>query len=210
MYEERDLLPLSALQHFQFCPRQCALIHLEGQWLENRWTAEGRVLHERVHAPGEKGRGGVREVRALPLRSLALGLAGEADVVEFHRQEGGGWRPFPVEYKRGRAKHDDWDRVQLCAQAIALEEMTGQEIREGALFYGQTRRRLPVVFDHALRHATAVAARELHAMMAAGVTPPPVTDDRCERCSLVEVCLPRVLGRGKVASHWRTLLEDEP
>ena len=139
MYAESELIPISALQHFVVCPRQCALIHLESVWIENERTAEG---HERVDRGGTEARGPVRRVYGVPLRSLRLGLAGKADVVEFHASQGGGpEQPFPIEHKRGRPKIGDEDRVQLCAQALCLEEMLGVLVPNGALFYGRTRRR---------------------------------------------------------------------
>ncbi len=146
IYSEDDLFMISALQHYAFCPRQCALIHIEQAWLENRWTAEGRILHERVHEQEGESRAGVRIERGLPLRSLRLGLVGVADVVEFHPLPGGGWQLFPVEYKRGKPKPDHCDEVQLCAQAMCLEEMMGVEVSQGALFYGKTRHRHDVAF----------------------------------------------------------------
>ena len=170
MYTEDELLPLSALQHLLFCTRQCALIHIEQAWVENLFTAEGRIMHERVDAGGETPRGDVRVEYAVPLRSLRLGVTGKADVVEFHRKTGTGktkramWQPFPVEYKRGKPKKDNYDKVQLCAQAMCLEEMLDAEVPCGALFYGKTRRRQDVLFDHALRQATEGAAKELHAL----------------------------------------------
>lgn len=191
-FAEADLLPLSALQHLAFCERQCALIHIEGAWAENRLTAQGRLLHERVHEREDESRRDVRIARGLRLRSLRLGLVGQADVVEFHRQPDRSWRPFPVEYKRGRAKRGDCDRIQLCAQAICLEEMTGAAVPEGALFYGTPRRREAVVFDPALRAAVADAARRLHALVDAGRTPPAVYADRCDNCSLLSHCRPRM------------------
>ena len=195
MYAEDELLPLSALQHLLFCERQCALIHLEQVWDENRLTAEGRVLHERVHEAGDEKRGDVRLARALRLRSLQLGLIGVADVVEFQRA-GQVWTPFPVEYKRGQPKHNDCDRVQLCAQALCLEEMLNQPVPAGALFYGTIRRRLDVAFDTALRELTAQTAARLHKLLAAGVTPPAVCAPKCESCSLVGLCLPATTTRG--------------
>ncbi|MEM5790240.1 MAG: CRISPR-associated protein Cas4, partial [Syntrophobacteraceae bacterium] len=171
MYHEDDLLPLSALQHLIFCERQCALIHVEQAWEENRLTTEGMLLHERVHEVGAETRAGVRIERGVALRSLKLGLTGKADVVEFHR-EGRAWLPFPVEYKRGKPKPDECDLVQLCAQAMCLEEMLCIDVPEGAIFYGQPRRRLEVVFDDGLRNRTAAAAKALHEMIAEGRTPP--------------------------------------
>jgi CRISPR-associated exonuclease Cas4 len=204
MYAEDDLLPLSALQHLLFCERQCALIHVERLWIENRFTAEGRIMHERVHTAARESRGNIRTEFGVPLRSLALGVVGQADVVEFHKIETGherthGWLPFPVEYKRGRAKKENWDRVQLCAQSICLEEMLGVEIPGGALFYGKMRRRREVDFDEVLRSETAHAASRLHSLVASGRTPDPVYAARCERCSFVGLCLPKSMGRQKSA-----------
>jgi CRISPR-associated exonuclease Cas4 len=219
MFSEDDLLPISALQHLQFCERQWGLIHLEQQWEENRLTAEGRVLHDRVHDSGSESRPGVVIARGLHLHSLRLGLSGVADVVEFHRQEGGGarlpdrdgrWRPFPVEYKRGKPKADACDEVQLCAQALCLEEMFGVVIESGALFYGATRRRSEVPFDSGLRTLTEDLARRMHELYAARITPPPVYAKKCERCSVYNRCLPRAPSkRGTVARYMASALRIE-
>lgn len=136
MYSAADLMPISALQHYLFCPRQCALIHLEQIWAENLYTAEGRLLHEKADSGKTEVRGDVKSVTGLLVRSLELGVTGKADVVEFHRREGI-WHPFPVEYKRGRPKSHDADKIQLCAQALCLEEMLGLPVPEGALFLRQ-------------------------------------------------------------------------
>lgn len=200
MYSEDDLLPLSGLQHLLFCERQCALIHVEGQWAENQLTAEGNAGHERVHGGGGRSTPGVRTAFALHLRSLGLGLSGVADVVEFHQpaEQGAPWRPFPVEHKRGRPKHGEADRVQLCAQAICLEEMLEVSVPAGALFYGQTRRRLDVAFDAALRGATQDAARRFHHMVDAGRTPAAeYAPEKCDACSLLSLCQPRLGGQGR-------------
>ncbi len=195
---EDALVPISALQHFLFCPRQCALIHIEQLWAEDVATAEGRLLHERVDAGGGATRAGVRVARGLALRSFTLGVMGKADVVEF--QEG---TPFPVEYKRGRPKAHRADEVQLCAQALCLEEMLGVSVPDGALFYGQTRRRMAVAFDPVLRALTATVARETAAMLRAGITPPPVwREGACTRCSLIDLCQPRRLGEVGSAARW--------
>ncbi len=188
-----DLLSLSALQHFAFCPRQCALIHIEQVWVENRFTAEGRVMHDKAHDGDQvETRDGVRVERGIALRSLRLGLIGKSDIVEFHRAaEGRGCVPFPVEYKRGKPKPDDCDKVQLCAQAMCLEEMLGVEIPAGAIFYGKTRRRLDVVFDAELRRSTENAAVSLREFIRKGITPKPVYTSKCEACSLIDVCLPK-------------------
>ncbi len=194
---EDSLVPISALQHHLFCPRQCALIHVERLWLEDGATAEGRVLHERVDGGQPDRRDGVHTVRSLPLRSLALGLTGKADAVEFH--DG---RPYPVEYKRGRPKAHRADEVQLAAQALCLEEMFGQNVPEGALFYGQTRRRTTVAIDAELRELTACAADEVRANIADRRTPPPVFFAGCKRCSLQEACRPERLQAPPSVSGW--------
>ena len=163
-------------------------------------------------------RGGVRLSFSLPLRSLRLGLSGKADVVEFHREQCGNgenpsdaaiWRPFPVEHKRGRPKKELWDKVQLCAQAICLEEMLGVEVPNGALFYGKTRRRVDVVFDADLRRKTEKTAFRLHELFAWGKTPPPVLKDVCENCSFLETCLPHALERPKsVRNYLKNMIGD--
>ena len=196
---EDALIPLSALQHHLFCPRQCALIHVEQLWAEDAATAAGRLLHERVDAGRPETRPGVRVARGIALRSLALGVVVKADVVEFHGRPP---CPFPVEYKRGKPKVHRADEVQLCAQAICLEEMFGQGVPEGALFYGASRRRLPVGFDADLRALTARVAAETRATILAGRTPPPVHTPACSRCSLVELCQPVRLERPPGVARW--------
>lgn len=206
MYTEDNLLPISALQHLFFCERQCALIHIEQFWDENRFTAEGRIMHERVHKEGRESRGNVSVEYGVPLRSLELGLIGKADVIEFHSvssgdqslkgKKKGKWQPFPVEYKRGRPKPDLRDKVQLCAQALCLEEMIEVDILYGALFYGKTRRRVDVVFDDTLRDETKKTAERLHRLIEHGKTPKPVYMPKCSRCSLFHFCLPNVVEKG--------------
>jgi CRISPR-associated exonuclease Cas4 len=193
--EDDDLLPISAMMHVAFCERRCALIHIERIWSENELTAEGRIVHERVDLPGLSGRG--RIARALQLRSDQLGLAGRADAVEFLPAEvaDGPEIPFPVEYKRGRVIDHQPDRIQLCAQAMALEEMTGTPVPRGALFYHASRRRVVVEFGAELRTATETLAGRLHAMMRAGVVPKAALQPKCRRCSLLEPCQP-ARGRG--------------
>jgi len=214
MFTEDDLLPLSGLQHLLFCERQCALMHVEGLWRENRLTVEGRHLHERVHSREDETRSGVRIVRSLALRSLRLGLRGVADVVEFHPDPAGAplpcapgrWRPFPVEYKRGREKRHDADRVQLCAQALCLEEMLHTSVPAGALFYGRPRRRATVTFGPALRETTTRAAMRLHDLVNSGITPPPRAAPKCRNCSLREYCLPRAGARRTASGYLRSAL----
>lgn len=207
LYDEDDLIMISALQHYLFCPRQCALIHIEQQWLENRLTAEGRLLHERVHGGGRESRRTLRIEYDVPIRSLRLGLAGRADIVEFHRQEDGLWRPLPVEYKRGRPKQDDTDRAQLCAQAICLEEMLQCTVPEGALYYGEKKRRTSVTFDRLLREKTVQTVAAAHSLLAAGRTPPPQYAKRCESCSFLPLCLPKVATRKRVGRYLKKMVE---
>ena len=207
-YPAADLIPISALPHYVFCPRRCALIHVEQIWEENLFTAEGRLLHDKADSGKVEVRGDVKTVFGLPLRSLALGLAGKADVVEFHRRAGV-WHPFPVEYKRGKAKTHNADAVQLCAQALCLEEMLGLPVPEGALFYGKTRRRLAVSLDAPLRELTANIAKNVHALLQSGTSPPPVADARCSACSLAQQCLPRPLARQGAAGLYLESLRGD-
>jgi len=209
VYSEDDLIPLSALQHLIFCERQCALIHVEQAWDENRFTAEGRIMHERVHEAGEESRGSVRIARGVSIRSLRLGLIGKADVVEFHRVERDRWRPFPVEHKRGKPKPDESDKVQLCAQALCLEEMLGVEVPSGALFYGRTRHRLEVAFDEVLREATEKAAGRVHELIGSGNTPKPVYTKKCKSCSLIDQCLPQALYKKRSVKAYLTQVLEE-
>jgi CRISPR-associated exonuclease Cas4 len=209
MYSIDDLIQLSALQHYAFCPRQCALIHVEQVWTENLLTAEGRIMHEHVHDEGDESRGDVRIERGASLRSLRLGLIGKADVIEYHRQADGTWQAFPVEYKRGKPKPDDSDKIQLCAQAICLEEMLNASIPAGALFYGKTRRRLDVGFDETLRLETEAAAIKTHELIDAGITPAPVYAKRCESCSLMAECMPKTIQKKRsVESYLKRMLDQ--
>ncbi len=209
MYNIDDLIQLSALQHFAFCPRQCALIHVEQVWQENRLTAEGRIMHEHVHEEGDELRGDVRIERGVSLRSLRLGLVGKADVIEYHRQADGTWQAFPVEYKRGKPKPDHSDKVQLCAQALCLEEMLNVSIPAGALFYGKTRRRLDVEFDDALRLETQNIAELTHELIETGQTPMPVYAKRCESCSLMGECMPKTIQKKRSVENYIKRMLDE-
>jgi len=199
MYSEDDLLPISALQHVVYCDRQAALIHVERLWTENVHTVEGRHLHEHVHEAGGDSRGEIRIVRALSLRSHELGLSGVADVVEFHREETGAvipgrmgrWRPFPVEYKKGEPKRHQADEVQLCAQALCIEKMFATVVRDGALFYGKTRRRKAVIFDASLRKSTLLAAARFREIVERRITPAARWATKCKQCSLIGDCRPR-------------------
>lgn len=196
---EDELIPISALQHMLYCPRQCALIHIERQWSENRLTAEGKVLHERADAGAAESRRDLRIERSVALRSLKLGVSGVADVVEM-REDG---RPYPVEYKRGRPKAHRADEVQLCAQAMCLEEMIGSPVPEGALFYGRTRRRKVVSFDPVLRELTTQLAADTRRMLGMAQTPAPVFEARkCNACSLKETCQPQSPRRAGTVDRW--------
>lgn len=210
MYDMDDLIQLSALQHFAFCQRQCALIHNEQVWSESMLTAEGRLMHEHVHEEKRESRRDVRIEFGVPLRSLRLGLIGKADVVEFHRMEDGGWMPYPVEYKRGKPKRDDSDKVQLCAQALCLEEMLDVHISEGALFYGRTRHRLDVVFDEPLRRETEEITLKTRQIITSGETPPPEYAKRCKLCSLVEICLPKTVQKKRTVKGYVSRMVREP
>jgi CRISPR-associated exonuclease Cas4 len=190
------------LQHLLFCERQCALIHIEQVWSENRFTAEGRILHDRVDQGGREIKKGVRIEYSVPIRSLRLGLIGKADVVEFHKETDDVWRPFPVEYKRGRPKKDDWDRVQLCAQALCLEEMLNCSVSEGAIFYGKNRRRYEVFLNETLRRETEEATVRLHELVRSHQTPPARYEKKCESCSLIQLCLPEVASTEKRVSRY--------
>ncbi len=217
MYDEESLLPISALQHLSFCARQCALIHIEGIWHENLLTAEGAVMHEKAHSSQNESRGDIRITRSLRVRSLRLGLIGMCDVVEFHRindADGqssvtlngakGRWIPFPVEYKRGSPKQNHCDLVQLCAQAMCIEEMLSVPVPNGALFYGERKRRTDVVFDEPLRNETERLAQQLRSLISSGETPSAERAPKCDNCSLVDSCMPDLKKKGSVANYLKT------
>ncbi len=194
MYSDDELLPISALQHFVFCQRQCALIHIEQVWTENLLTAEGRILHEKTHEERVETRDGIRVERGIFLRSDKLGLIGKADVVEFHKPtQGDKWNAFPVEYKHGKPKDNNCDKIQLSAQALCLEEMLKADIPAGALFYGKTRHRLDVEFTRELREETMDTVVRLRKFINSGLTPAPVYDKKCESCSLLSICMPKIM-----------------
>ncbi|MGS1118421.1 CRISPR-associated protein Cas4 [Castellaniella sp. UC4442_H9] len=197
-----DFIPLSALQHYLYCPRQCALIHLEQLWAESRYTAEGRLLHERADKPASEKRQRLRTVTAMALAHRGLGITGIADVVEFHACDTGE-QPYPVEYKRGRPKAHRADEVQLCAQALCLEAMLDVSVPEGALYYGKTRRRKVVAFDDTLRRLTLNTVAAIRTMFENGRTPLAVYDpNRCDNCSLLDLCLPKMLRRTHSVQSW--------
>lgn len=209
MYAESDLIAISALSHLIYCERRCALIHIEQAWAENLFTAQGRILHEKVHSETAERRRDVRVEYGMPLRSLRLGLIGKADVIEFRRQTDGSWQPFPVEYKRGRKKPDNLDNVQLCAQALCLEEMLNVPVPRGAIYYGKERHRVDVEFNETLRKETEETAGRLRRLIDSGKTPPPVYEEKCDTCSLLGICLPRTLEGGKsVGVYFADMTKD--
>lgn len=217
-YNEEECLMISGLQHFCFCRRQWALIHIEQQWAENLRTVEGELMHARAHDESfRESRGDTIITRGLRVHSRALGLSGQCDVVEFHHSsagiplngQDGTWLPFPVEYKRGHEKSDTSDELQLCAQAMCLEEMLCCEIREGALFYGETHRRARVEFSRTLRQEVIDDAAQMHELYRRGRTPKVKPTKSCNACSLKEICLPRLYRVGTVREYIRAGLEDE-
>jgi len=209
--DDEAVIPLSALQHFLYCPRQCGLIHIEQLWAESRHTAEGRLLHDKADKPHTERRRGVRTIASMPLSEPKLGITGVADVVEFHRDDDGVERPYPVEYKRGRPKPHQADEVQLCAQALCLEHMLGCQIAEGALYYGETRRRDRVLFDKPLRELTLETIEATRHMLVGRRTPSATySARRCENCSLLDLCQPRILQRTESVRVWlQAQLTDE-
>jgi CRISPR-associated exonuclease Cas4 len=203
-FDETEYVMLSALQHFVFCPRQCALIHIEQSWTENIYTLRGLRVHENVHTPGDESiEEGIRVERSLPLYSHKLGLKGISDVVEF-LSDG---RPYPVEYKAGSKKGRDADNVQLCAQALCLEEMMGCDIPAGAIFHHGSRRRREVRFDLPLRQLTLQTILDTRAMLQVQHLPPPVNDPRCEDCSLIETCMPEAVKQFESVARRQYLFE---
>lgn len=191
-WADHDLIPISALEHYSYCPRQAALIHIEAVWEENIYTQRGRFVHEQVDEPGEEYREGVRVERSLPLLSRRYGLVGRADIVEFHQGI-----PYPVDYKHGPRRRREHDDLQLCAQAVCLEEMTGTVVRRGAIFHASSRRRREVVFDEGLRRRLEETVVELRGLLRQTSLPKAPNDARCCNCSLNASCLPQVVSESK-------------
>lgn len=217
IYNEEDYLKLSGLQHFVFCRRQWALIHLEQQWSENLLTVQGNILHEKAHDyRGRESRGDILITRGMKIHSPSLGVSGECDVVEFYRaNEGmllpgqeGQWQPYPVEYKRGSPKITDADRLQLCAQAMCLEEMLCCDILEGALFYGETRRREIVPFTEELRERVRRSLEEMHVLYKRNCTPKVKPGKSCNACSLRELCLPQLCRKKSARNYMQNRMEE--
>lgn len=219
--DEDKLLPLSGLQHYAFCPRQWALIHLEQSWEENVRTMEGRFLHEKVHSEDiREKRKDLIIARSVPMVSHRLGVFGIADVVEYqqvddvkncvriHGQKGC-WKPCPVEYKRGKGKVEDVDRIQVCAQAICLEEMNDIDIEIAYIYYGMPRRREEVILSPTLKHKTLLTAKEMHKTYTEGLTPLKLKAQKgCTLCSLKEKCMPSISKRQTVAAYMNRHLAE--
>jgi CRISPR-associated exonuclease Cas4 len=209
--ESEDSLPLSALNDLLFCERRCALHRVEQIWTDNAFTLEGVHSHRRADTAGVESPSGVRTARGVLLRSTRLRLTGKADIIEFHPGPGCTEVPFPVEYKRGRRRRWDNNEVQLCAQAFCLEEMLGTVVPAGALYHIKSRRRQEIAFTAELRARTEDAARRLHELFAAGVTPPPVLKPRCRGCSLQDLCMPQLLiETARLARYQRDLFRPAP
>jgi CRISPR-associated exonuclease Cas4 len=196
------LIPLSALQHYAFCPRQCALIHNEQVWAENYFTAHGQLLHQRVDSGDPETRKGIRYERGIVVNAPLLGLTGKLDLLEKEIDTG---KLMPVEYKRGRPKKTDCDSVQLCAQVLCLEEMTGQRITQGALWYWQTRKREPVMISETLRKRTLGLIRAINDLFTDGGTPKAIYGKHCKACSLLDICNPLLSQRDPSINYMKSI-----
>jgi CRISPR-associated exonuclease Cas4 len=213
MFDEEELLPISALQHYVFCPRRCALVHIEQIWTENKFTVEGDILHERVDELGRESRSALIVSHGAAIRSLRFGITGKVDVIEFRlsseASEGcklpgkaGNWVPYPIEYKRGTARRGFGDDVQICAQALCIEEMLKCAVPAGSIYYASIRKRREIDFDAHLRAETANAIAGARALIAAGITPPPEYGKKCDTCSLFDMCQPKLPAQGRDASRY--------
>lgn len=198
MFNEDNLILISAIQHYRFCPRQCALIHMERTWQENQYTAEGLLLHSRAHSIEKENRRNVLLQYGLPVRSLQFGIIGKCDLVEFHYKDGRRKelvKTIPVEYKRGKAKKADHDALQLCAQNLCLEEMLNTQIPYGYLFYHKVRRRLKIRFTKDIRKKTIEVIAEVRQLLNANTVPKAVYSTSCKRCSLYNQCKPKIFSQ---------------
>lgn len=209
MYNDNNYLQLSGIQHYCFCKRQWALIHIEQIWIENYRTVDGELMHKNAHTANFELRGDVLTVHDLAVSSDSLGISGKCDVVEFHKDNNGIgvfgqeglWQPYPVEYKRGKPKSDESDKLQLCAQAMCLEEMLCCEISEGALYYGETRHRFVVKFTKELRENVTKSFDEMHNLYKKAHTPKVKIRKGCNECSLKDICLPKLSKTKKVSEY---------
>lgn len=218
MYTEEDYLMLSGIQHFAFCRRQWAIIHIEQQWAENYRTTAGELMHRKAHDEGSfEKRGDLLIVRGLRISSRELGVSGQCDVVEFRKDDRGiglfdyegKWLPVPVEYKHGAPKENNADELQLCAQAVCLEEMFGTDILEGYLYYGENRRRSHVEFSYDLREELRRVTSEMHELFRRGHTPKVKQSKKCRACSLEELCVPKLQRAASVREYIRQEIKSE-
>lgn len=205
MFTEDEFIQISALQHYVFCPRQCALIHVENIWHDNVWTVRGEILHEKVDSDTYETRGNVRTVRGLRIHSPKLGIVGRADVVEFHRLKNGEEQAVPVEFKAGKSKEDISDKVQLCAQALCLEYMLGMSVPRGFFFYGRPRRRESVDIDEQLRSQTIEIIHAVRNMIKSEQIPAAKYMKKCASCSIENYCQPRSMNSGKLTAYMKEL-----
>lgn len=213
MYTDEECLQISGVQHFVYCPRQWQLIHIEMEWRESDLTALGQILHHRVDKPElPQKRGDTLTLRSVPLVSHRLGIQGKSDAVLLtpttddhyfsHPRYPGRWAPTPVEYKRGRPKQHNADKLQLCAEALCLEEMYDLTIPRGYIYYGETAHRLEVAIDRPLRDELEACLVAMHRLMREGATMPPRNDARCRRCSLRDICLPEIAASERVVNYY--------
>lgn len=222
MYTEEDMLMLSGIQHYRYCPRQWALIHMEQQWADNVLTAEGQIMHKNVDNPYYRQKcGDIICLRSVSVASFSLGLYGLTDVVELHHSDSsansitharypGYWHPIPVEYKHGRPKSNDVDELQLTAQAMCLEEMYGIRIEYGSFFYGQTRRRIDVDITDELRNTVSECSLKMHEIFESRITPPVnCKPSRCRKCSLANICMPEIADCIKASYYLKKNLYNE-
>lgn len=216
-YREEDYIQLSGIQHFSFCRRQWALIHIEQLWAENLRTVEGELLHHKAHDSADReSRGDLYILRGVNVQSRELGVSGQCDVIEFYRCDDGIplqakeglWKPYPIEYKKGQPKENDADRLQLCGQAMCLEEMLSCKIERGALFYGETRRREEVIFSSELRNTVRGYLEEMHNYFKRGYTPRVKPFKGCNACSMAEFCLPKMLKQKSVSTYLNRSIEE--
>ena len=219
IYPEEDFLQLSGIQHFAFCRRQWALIHVEHQWAENYRTIDGEILHRNAHdARFQESRGDRFITRGVSIYSAELGVSGQCDVLEYHRGntgipiagKEGLWQPFPVEYKRGKPREDTGDALQLCGQAMCLETMLCCDIPEGALYYGETRRRERITFTPELRAQVGQMLAQMHDLYRRGYTPKVKPTKSCNACSMKELCLPKLMKNRSVSAYLKTAMEEVP
>lgn len=221
MYTEDEMLMLSGIQHYMFCPRQWALIHIEQQWAENRLTTEGQLLHKNVDNPFYRQKNGdTITLRSLHIASKRLGLYGITDAVELipsdspedsitHNRYPGYWKPYPVEYKRGHSKPDERDEVQLAAQAMCLEEMYGINIPYGALYYDEVKHRETIAISDGLRKTTQQCAKQMHDIFKSGIMPKPVKASHCRNCSLKDICMPEMSDCTQVKTYLNNNLYED-